>query len=163
MIKTSPNVATWRAIGNKIKQRRRTMGLSRADLADRVDLRSGQVAQIEDGTLISTTTWLKRIAAALGVVDVQQFYGPAIHVVIQQRPTTEVELRKLIGQNIARRRRALSLSRNALAERLNMTARMIETIETGAVSVRAEHAPMMCDALGFIDVRQLYAREDDDR
>jgi ribosome-binding protein aMBF1 (putative translation factor) len=160
-VQVSPNAATWKLIGNKIKQRRRTMGLSRTDLADRVDLRSAQVAQIEEGSLVATTTWLKRIAGALGVVDVQQFYGPAIHIVIQQRPETETEVRRLIGLNIYQRRRALSLSRTALADRVNMTARQIETIENGAVSMRAENAPMMCAALGFLDVRQLYSREAD--
>jgi ribosome-binding protein aMBF1 (putative translation factor) len=155
------DAAIWRRIGARIKQRRRALCLSRADLADRVDLRVAQITQIEDGTMLPTTTWLKAIALALGITDVQQFYGPQINIVIEERPDTETEIRSLIGENIYQRRRALGLSRNALAGRLNMTGRMIETIETGAVSMRAEIAPAMCEALGFVDVRQLYAKDGD--
>lgn len=161
VVQRSPDATIWKMIGGKIKQRRRVLCLSRVDLADRVGLSSGQISQIEDGTLIATTNWLMRIASALGVVDAQQFYGAAINIVIQQRPATDTEIRHLIGRNIFQRRRALSLSRSALAERVHMTARQIETIENGAVSMRAEHAPVVCAALGFMDVRQLYANDND--
>lgn len=63
-----------------------------------------------------------------------------------------------IGARIERRRRALGLTRDALAQALDVTVRQVEAIETG--TVRAS-AGMLFDLADLFDVKLAYFFEID--
>ncbi len=53
-------------LGERIKERRKEMGISGAELARRIEVVSSYIYQLERGTKIMPTPTLKAIAEALG-------------------------------------------------------------------------------------------------
>lgn len=53
-------------LGERIKERRKEMGISGAELARRIEVTSSYICQLERGTKIMPTPTLKAIAEALG-------------------------------------------------------------------------------------------------
>lgn len=143
-------------IGQKIANRRRDLGMNRKELADLAQTTVQYLEDIETGARLPKLGILVPIAKALDV-NPQKFYGK-IHIKnIEIEPLENPEIvRRRIGTNIKRRRGAMGMTRSELGERIAMTARQIETIENGDVSLRSEWLPLFCHALGVVDWMLLY-------
>jgi transcriptional regulator with XRE-family HTH domain len=143
-------------IGQKIANRRRDLGMSRQELADLARTTVQYITDVETGVVLPKLGLLVPIAKALDV-NPQKFYGK-IHIKsIELEPLENTEaIRKRIGENIKRRRALLGMTRDEFGSRIAMTARQIETIEKGEVSLRSEWLPLFCHALGVVDWMLLY-------
>jgi transcriptional regulator with XRE-family HTH domain len=81
-----------RAIGPKVREVRRQLGLSLQQLAGRADVSAAAIHKVERGEMVPTITTLLKIAGALGrpiahfVDDVDQANPVAVHIPAARRP-----------------------------------------------------------------------------
>jgi len=92
-------MAEKNTIGWKLQAVRESRGLSMEQLADRADLKTAVIGQIESGALIPSLGPLIRIARALGVrlgtfLDDQENVGPVVVRVGEQRKVMHVSDKK---------------------------------------------------------------------
>lgn len=63
-------------LSRNIKNRRSVLGLTQAQLAERVNCASNYMSLIEQGKKFPSPTMLEKIAAALGIESYELFHGP---------------------------------------------------------------------------------------
>lgn len=128
---------------SKIARRRMALRLTQAQLAEKAEMKTHHIGEIERGERKPKIDTLKRIAAALGCDVEELMEGEEENMNVRKAPRETGNTSR-----IARKRMAAGMTQAQLAERSGMQARYIGAIERGERNPKYDTLRRIATALG---------------
>lgn len=148
-------------IGDRIRQSREIMRMTRAELAAEVGIKAAQLSNVEAGRRRIYAEELHRAARALRV-PVSYLVGDInspLEEIQRQLPPDVARLNRLIGARIRRLRASRRVTLEELADQMGRTRQLLSLIEKGEVGASVAHLFHIAAGLGCHPIELLLIDE----